>query len=129
MAPTQRQLEVQGLLKAEISAIIRDTLQDPLIGFVTVTDARVSVDLRYADIYVSVLGDDQAQADTMRALRRAARFVRGQLGRRAVLKYTPEVRFHFDATAERAARIEGILRELDIPKDDEPDADTDSSGD
>lgn len=129
MAPTQRQLELQDLVKAEVAAIIRDMLRDPLIGFVTVTDARVSVDLRYADIYVSVLGDERAREDSMKGLRRAAKFVRGQLAGRLVLKRVPEVRFHFDPTVERAARVEQILRDLDIPREDEEDAEQDSPGD
>lgn len=115
---TQRQQRVQELLKQEISDVIQHQLQDPLIGFVTVTDVAVSVDLRHARVYVSVLGDPQAQRDSFKALRRGAKYVRAQLAQRLDLKFVPELAFHQDRTAERAQRIEGLLRDIAAERTD-----------
>ena len=109
---TQRQQRVQELLRAEISDIIRSELRDPLIGFVTVTDVEVSPDLRHARVFISALGSAEAQEASFRALRRAAKFVRGRLAGRLELRYIPELTFRYDATAERAQRLEHVLRDL-----------------
>ncbi len=109
---TQRQQRVQELLRAEISDIIRLELEDPHIGFVTVTDVTVSPDLRHARVYVSALGDADGQMQSYRGLCRAAKFVRARLAERVDLRYIPELTFRYDDTAERAQQLEGVLREL-----------------
>ena len=121
---TQRQLRVQGLLRAEVSDIIRNVLQDPAVGFVTVTDAEVSVDLRHAKIFVSVYGTPEERERTLHGLRRAAKFIRGQLAHRTELKHTPEIIFRFDPTVERAARVEELLKQVSDTSATDPDADT-----
>ncbi|MDI6829651.1 MAG: 30S ribosome-binding factor RbfA, partial [Armatimonadota bacterium] len=72
---------VKELLKSEISEIIRREIKDPRLGFVTITDAEVSKDLRHAKIYVSVLGDEQQKQETLNILQAAAGFIRGEFGR------------------------------------------------
>ncbi len=121
--PTQRQLRVQEFLRAEVSDIIRNVLQDPAIGFVTVTDVEVSVDLRHAKIFVSVYGSPEERKRTLTGLRRAAKFMRGKLAHRTRLKYTPKIIFHFDPTVERAARIEELLKQVSYTSDHESDSD------
>lgn len=121
--PTQRQLRVQESLRAEVSDIIRNVLQDPAIGFVTVTDVEVSVDLRHAKIFVSVYGSPEERKRTLTGLRRAAKFMRGELAHRTRLKYTPEIIFRFDPTVERAARIEELLKQVSDTSDHESDSD------
>lgn len=130
---TQRQRRVQELLVQEISEIIRRELKDPHIGFVTITDAEVSPDLRHAKVFYSVLGDPSSQEETGKALNRAAGFVRGEFGRRAQMRFVPEIRFFFDPSVERGARIQELLEQAKRQDEDAaraagPGSDSDSEG-
>jgi ribosome-binding factor A len=109
--PTQRQLRVNNLLQHEIAQIVARELHDPDLGFVTITGVEVTVDLRHAKVFVSVLGAEADKRRSMAALIRARHFIRGLIGDRLDLKYIPELTFRLDETAERAARLERILRE------------------
>ncbi|MBP8950805.1 MAG: 30S ribosome-binding factor RbfA [Armatimonadetes bacterium] len=109
--PTQRQLRVNRLLQEEIADIMRRELQDPLIGFATVTGVEVTADLKHAKVFVSVLGDEESKQSTMKALRRGHKYIRAVLADRITLKSIPELNFRLDETAERAQRIEILLRQ------------------
>ena len=109
--PGRRPEKVAERIREEVSQIIAGDLKDPRIGFVTVTDARVSPDLRHARIYVSVMGSDQDVESSLAALRSASGYIRHELGRSLHLMRTPELHFQFDQTATSAARIEEILKE------------------
>jgi len=111
--PTQRQLRVADRLKQEIAHILRREVEDPRVGFVTITDVEVSPDLKHARVFFSVLGDspDQPQ-EALRGLVRARSFIRKCLADQAGLRYTPELEFRYDATAERAQRIETLLHQI-----------------
>lgn len=115
--PTTRQRRVQEMLVQEISEIVRREMKDPRVGFVTLTEAEVSADLRHARVFFSVLGDAQQQEDTGKALNRAAGFIRGEFARRAQMRYVPEIRFEYDPSAIRALRISQLLEE--VREDDE----------
>ncbi|MFN3649394.1 MAG: 30S ribosome-binding factor RbfA [Armatimonadota bacterium] len=113
---TQRQKRVQEMLVQEISDIVRRDLKDPRIGFVTITDAEVTPDLRHARVYFSVLGatgvsTDEEREETGAALNRAAGFVRSEFARRAQMRYVPDIRFHYDPSADRGARISQLLEQ------------------
>ena len=111
MAST-RQRRVQELLVHEISIIIQRELKDPRIGFVTITDAEVTSDLRHARVFFTVLGDTAQPEETAKALNRAAGFVRSEFARRAQMRFVPEIRFEFDPSVERGARLEQLLRQV-----------------
>jgi len=115
--PSTRQRKVQELLVHEISQIIPRELRDPDIGFVTITDAEVTPDLRHARIYFSVLGDEAQRAKTGKALNRAAGFLRSQFAHRAELRYVPDLRFEYDVAVERGARMSALLEQ--VRRDDE----------
>jgi ribosome-binding factor A len=97
----------QQILGEEIQA-----LKDPRVGFTTVTAVRVSPDLRHARVLVSVLGTDEAQAQTMKGLKSATPHLRGELGRRMRMKYLPELIFELDHGIEVAERVESLLRRI-----------------
>ena len=99
-------------LKEQISLILSRELRDPRVGLATVTDVRVSPDLRYARVYASVLGPHDEQAKAVAALNQAAGFIRRQLGARLRLRHTPELTFCFDESIERGARMEELLQEV-----------------
>lgn len=121
---THRMESVGRELQQTIADLLLSEIDDPLIGFVTITDVEMSPDLKHARVYFSVLGDEQEKRDTERGLRRAAKHLRALIADRVELRYVPELRFILDETAERAARIEALLRqeaaELDL---EEPEAD------
>jgi ribosome-binding factor A len=98
-------------IKEEISLIVAGELEDPRIGMVTVTEARLSPDLKHARVFVSVMGDESQIAESMKALNRASGFVRRQLGGTLRLKYVPELHFTYDDTVRSASRIEELLSE------------------
>lgn len=111
-ATGRRKERLADSIKRRVSeALLRD-LRDPHLGFVTVTGVDVSGDLRVAQVYVTVLGDEQRAVEALRALRRAQGFLERTLFRELRLKRPVEVRFHPDEAAGRAARIEAILRNL-----------------
>lgn len=99
-----------------LDAIIRE-MNDPRIsGMYTVTRADVTRDLRYAKVYVSILEDEKAD-DMMKALKKAAGFIRRELGYRCQLRYTPELLFVRDQNIAYGAHIAQVLREVEVDAD------------
>ncbi|HVB77710.1 MAG TPA: 30S ribosome-binding factor RbfA [Candidatus Nitrosotalea sp.] len=110
--------QVGAQVREEIMQIIRRDLKDPRIGFVSLTEVKMSPDLRSARIGVSVLGDETAQRESLAGLRSASGLIRHQLGRRLQnLKGSPELRFELDHSIEYAARISERLRQV-LPPDE-----------
>ncbi len=99
-------------VKKEVSDMFRHDLRDPRIGFATITSVEVSGDLRYAKIYVSVLGKEEEQQQTMQALEKAKGFIRSELGQRIRLRYTPELTFKMDHSIQSGTRIIRLLEEV-----------------
>ena len=104
---------VQRLAKQILGELIQD-LKDPRIGFATVTAVRISADLQHGRVFVSVLGSEDEQKDTMAGLRSAAPYLRGELGRQMRMKYLPELVFELDTGPQEAERLEALFRELDL---------------
>jgi ribosome-binding factor A len=121
---TERTARLDELLREEISEVVRREIDDPRIGFVTVTDVEVSPDLRHASVWVSVIGSTEQRREALRALSRAMPFVRSRLGRLR-LKRIPELHVKEDQTAERGTRVLRILEALegggtaDLPETEE----------
>ncbi|MDQ4042017.1 MAG: 30S ribosome-binding factor RbfA [Actinomycetota bacterium] len=109
---SQRTQRLDELLREEISAIVARDVQDPRVGFVTITSVDVAPDLRHATVWVSVIGQPEERAETLRALGRAMPFVRREL-RVLRLKRIPELHLRLDETAERGTRVLSILQALE----------------
>ena len=92
-------------------------LKDPRIGFVTVTGVETSPDLRHARVYVSVLGSEQEQEQSLAALEAAHGVLQGRLARELRLKRTPQLTFEYDPTVERGVRMTQLIDEL-APNDE-----------
>lgn len=99
------------VIKKEVSDLLRQ-MKDPRIGFVTVTAVEVSSDLRYAKVFVSVLGSNEEQGASMKVLRGAQGFIRTELGKRIRLRHTPEVSFVPDPSIREGTRIIQIIRDI-----------------
>jgi len=112
----ERPARVGERIRAEVmDMLLRGQLKDPAVRDVVVHEVKVSGDLRYARIFVRSGRPDPKparQKALMSGLGRATGFVRRALGKRLKLRYTPEITFVWDDTAERAARIEEILEDI-----------------
>lgn len=82
------------------------------MGFVTITEVKVTDDLQHAKVYFTVYGSQQERIKTERLLRKMTPFVRYQIGQRIRLRYTPEIVFYYDETIERAARIDELINKM-----------------
>ncbi len=92
-------------------------LKDPRIGLVTVTGVITSPDLRYATVYVSVLGSDKKRTATLRGLEAAHGLLQSKLARQLRMKRTPQLTFEYDPTVEQGVRMSRLIDEL-APEDD-----------
>ena len=110
---TARTDRIDQLLREEIGQILSREIQDPRIGFVTITDVETAPDLSTARVWVSVIGQPEEREQTMRALQRAMPFVRHELGSRIRLRRIPELQLRADDTAERGTRVLQLLAELE----------------
>jgi ribosome-binding factor A len=86
-------------------------IKDPRLGFITITEVRVTGDLHHATIFYTVLGDDQARSDTATALASARGLIRSEVGKSLGLRLTPSIEFVLDQLPQGAHRIEEALRE------------------
>ncbi len=101
------------MLREEIAQIVGYELEDPRVTMVTVTDVRVSENLRDARVYVTVVGDETEIKEALVALRHAAPYVRKQVGFSLNLRHTPEIHFVRDTVEEQGARVDQLLAEIE----------------
>ncbi|KPU43901.1 ribosome-binding factor A [Oxobacter pfennigii] len=105
--------------KKEISDIIKNDIRDPRIAeFTSVVLVDVTKDLRYAKVYVSIMGDDKSKNDTIAGLKSAAGFIRKELGTRVKLRYTPEIIFELDNSIEYGMHINELLKGINKSEED-----------
>jgi ribosome-binding factor A len=149
MADPQRARKMADRIKEVVARRIDKGLRDPRLGFVTITDVRVTGDLQHASIFYTVYGTDTERADSAKALKAATGMLRSEVGKNITARLTPSLEFIADAVPENAATIDALLaeaRDRDVASrnqastasyagdadpyrhDDEPDADdTDAS--
>ena len=116
----RRPEQLAEVIREEVSQIVGFELEDPRIETVTVTDVKVSENLRDASVYVTAEGTEAEKLEAMKALQKAATYVRRQLGIALNLKYTPELHFVRDTVEEAAARVEALLSEIQQESQDRP---------
>jgi ribosome-binding factor A len=110
---TTRTDRIDQLLREEIGAILAKDVQDPRIGFVTVTDVETAPDLSTARVWVSVIGQPDERVKALRALEHAMPFVRHELGSRIRIRRIPELLIREDESAQRGTRVLQLLAELE----------------
>ena len=116
---------VASLIKEEIGAILTREYNDPTLGFMTVTDVRVTPDLRLARVFFSVLGPEKVREKTMRFLEAERSHIRGLVGSRLRLRFVPDLEFRLDTTLDRVDRINALLKEIHKEK---PEGDNGATG-
>lgn len=105
-----RTARISEEVKREVSAIIQNELKDPrLPQLISVTNVNVTKDLRYAKVYVSVMGNDEEKKNAIDGLKSAAGFIRREVGHRIQLRYTPEFQFELDNSIEQGAYISKLI--------------------
>jgi ribosome-binding factor A len=112
MTGFKRTERVSDQIRMEIADILMRRVKDPRVGFVTVTAVDVTVDLKQAWVYVTVLQQGAQEAETLEALSRAEGFIRGELGRRLKLRYVPVLTFVKDTSVDRVTRIMNLLDQV-----------------
>lgn len=114
-------------LKNEISAIIAQEIKDPRVGFATVTEVKVSPDLRHARVLVSVLGSPEEKQATFDALIGATGYIRRLIGARVKLRHTPELSFVYDDSIEHGDKMMRLMEEIkkELPEERLPIPDAD----
>lgn len=117
----RRSQRVADVVRAELSRLILLDAHDKDLHLVTVTDVEMPPDLRSARVYFSCLGGDEEREKAADALRRAAGYLRREVGQRCQLRYAPELHFIYDRSLERGARIEELLHQV-LPAVEEPDS-------
>jgi ribosome-binding factor A len=108
----RRPEQLAELIRGEVSQIVGYELDDPRVETVTVTDVRVAENLRDASVYVTAVGTEAEKVAALKALQKAAPYVRRQLSILLNLRYTPELHFVRDTVEEAATRVDELLMQL-----------------
>jgi ribosome-binding factor A len=119
----KRSDKVAETIHTTISMILSRGLNDPRIGFVTITEVEVTDDLHLARVFFSVIGDETAKKDTEAGLNSAARYIRHEVGKVLKMRYTPDILFKYDHSQEYGQRIDALLREVGTSNDGNDSAD------
>ncbi|MDX2348128.1 MAG: 30S ribosome-binding factor RbfA [Nitrospirota bacterium] len=114
-----RATRVADQVRMEVAEILSRKIKDPRVQFVTVTDVKMTADLKIARIYVTALDQEHYEQQTAPGLKSAVGYIRTEVGRRLNLRYTPEIVFYRDTSAEYAHRMEKVLNSLPHKNDDE----------
>ncbi|MCO7204555.1 30S ribosome-binding factor RbfA [Microbacterium sp. CnD16-F] len=107
----ERQARLADRIRVLIAERLEKGLRDPRLGFVTITDVRVTGDLQHASVFYTVYGDDEAREGTAAALKAATGMLRSEVGRQLGTRLTPSLEFILDGLPENAGHIEDLLRE------------------
>jgi len=122
MHPYKRSARVGDLIRKEVADIILNKIKHKTLGFITVTGAKVTDDLRNATVYLSVLKDEDADR-TVRKLNESKSFIKGELGRRLKMRCVPTLTFRIDESIRYGRKIDNLLDEIksegSMPDDDE----------
>jgi ribosome-binding factor A len=120
MPNPHRQERLSEQIAVEVSDLLRTRVKDPRVGFASITHVEVSGDLRYAKIFVSVMGDGEEKKSTIEALHHATGFLRHELAGRLTIRFMPEILFKLDNSIEQGSRILSLIRGLEEQETPKP---------
>jgi ribosome-binding factor A len=109
MADPARARRLADRIKVVVAETLDKRVKDPRLGFVTLTDARVTNDLQHATVFWTVYGDDEARSSTAAALESARGLLRAEVGKQTGMRLTPTLEFVLDGVPEAASRIDDVL--------------------
>ncbi len=105
----QRTQQLADRIKVIVASMLERRVKDPRLGFITLTDVRLSGDNQHASVFYTVMGGEEAIRDTEMALRSASGLIRSEVGKQLGLRHTPSLEFYLDAVPETARDIEDLL--------------------
>ncbi|TAL43113.1 MAG: 30S ribosome-binding factor RbfA [Salinibacterium sp.] len=111
MADAARAAKMADRIRVIVAKALERGLKDPRLGFVTITDVKVTGDLQHASVFYTVYGSDQERADTAAALKSATGMLRSEVGKNITARLTPSLEFIADGIPENAALIDSLLTE------------------
>ena len=120
---SQKSERVASIIKKTISEMLTTELNDPKIGFATITDVTVTNDLSFAHVYVTFLGKDERNEAGLKALQRAKGRIRSYVSRHLDTRKCPDLIFEIDDSLKRGNRIDSIIRDLNIKPEEEKEND------
>jgi len=124
----QRADRVADQIRMEVAAILMRKIKDPRVQSVTVTDVKMTSDLRIARVFVTAMGKEEEERNVFAGLAQASGFVRGELGRRLSLRYLPEIVFAKDVSGPRGDRVLKLLDELHVKTEAEAGSSEEKAG-
>lgn len=119
MKKYQRSERVSELIHRAVASIIENELWDERVRHVTVTGIETSRDLKHADVFISVLGDETERKNALKALTGAAGFLRLRLGEELSLRFTPEIHIRYDDSIVHGMHMDKLLSDLNKDRDGE----------
>ncbi|MCL2595649.1 MAG: 30S ribosome-binding factor RbfA [Promicromonosporaceae bacterium] len=111
MPDNPRALRLADRIKVIVAQLLDTRVKDPRLGFVTITDVRVTGDLQQASVFYTVLGSDEDRANTAAALNSAKGMIRSEVGKQIEVRLTPSIEFHLDMVPETSAHLNAALEE------------------
>ena len=111
MSENPRARRLADRIKEIVARLVDSRIKDPRLGFVTITDVRVTGDLQNASVFYTVYGSDEDRAGTAAALESATGMMRSEVGKQTGMRLTPTLDFHLDAVPETAAHLDAALHE------------------
>ena len=109
----KRTERVASLLQMELSNLILERVKDPRLGFVTVTNTKITADLKSAVIFVSIMGDKKKKEESLAVLKRAAGFLQHEVGLAIKMRYTPKLQFELDDSLDKDFEIGQVIRKIE----------------
>jgi ribosome-binding factor A len=118
---SKRVKQVADTIQRILGDVIQSELKDPRVGFATVTAVQVSADLQHARVFISVMGDEQQQKETMQGLKSARGFLRRRVADEMNhLRFVPELRLELDTSLDYSMHIEALLQEVERERLERP---------
>jgi ribosome-binding factor A len=114
MTSEARQRKMADRIKVIVAETLEKRIKDPRLGFITITDVRVTPDIREASVFYTVYGDEESRALTAMALESAKGVLRSEVGKQTGVKFTPTLEFIPDAIPETAAHLEELLKQAAV---------------
>lgn len=111
-----RKERVEHLLKEELSNLVLYSLKDPRVAFVTITRVELSNDLKFASVYFSVMGTEKEKKNTGSAFNSAKGFLQREVASNLKLRFTPKLKFKYDASIEYSFHLEKIIKQINDEK-------------
>jgi ribosome-binding factor A len=118
MREFSRKDRLKDQIMREVADIVQTRVKDPNLGFVTITDAELTNDLRNARVFFSVLGDDEDKRRSKKVLNKGLAMIQSELARRLNIRHSPSIEFELDTSAEYGARMEELFKKIEKERED-----------